>query len=76
LNHRGQNVNLNEHILSISETEGALHITVKCNEQGATASPFTIYGGLLDIDEQKARALNIVKISQNPTWNLSQAGHY
>jgi len=40
-----------------------LHITVKCNEQGGSASPFIIYGGLLGIDEQAARALDIVKIS-------------
>jgi len=63
LNHRGQSINLNEHILSITETENALHITVKCNEQGATASPFTIYSGLLNISEQEARALSIVKIN-------------
>ncbi|MDR2593376.1 MAG: TIGR03960 family B12-binding radical SAM protein [Fibromonadaceae bacterium] len=63
LNHRGQSINLNEHILSITEAENALHITVKCNEQGATASPFTIYSGLLDISEQETRALNIVKIN-------------
>jgi len=63
LNHRGQSINLNEHILSITEAENALHITVKCNEQGATASPFTIYSGLLNISEQEARALSIVKIN-------------
>jgi len=63
LNHRGQSINLNEHIISIDEAKNALHITVKCNEQGATASPFTIYSGLLNISEQEARALNIVKIN-------------
>jgi len=63
LNHRGQSINLNEHVISISEAERALHITVKCNEQGGSASPFIIYGGLLGIDEQAARALDIVKIS-------------
>jgi radical SAM family uncharacterized protein/radical SAM-linked protein len=63
LNHRGQSINLNEHILSISETKNALHITAKCNEQGGSASPFIIYGGLLGIGEQEARALNIVKIT-------------
>jgi len=63
LNHRGQSINLNEHILFIDEAKNALHITVKCNEQGATVSPFTIYSGLLNISEQEARALNIVKIN-------------
>jgi len=62
LNHRGQSINLDEHILSITEAKDALHITVKCNEQGGSASPFIIYGGLLGISEQEARALNIVKI--------------
>jgi radical SAM-linked protein len=63
LNHRGQSIDLNEHIISIAEAKNALHITVKCNEQGATASPFTIYGGLLNISEKEARALSIVKIN-------------
>jgi len=63
LSHRGQSLNLNEHVFSIGEAENALHITVKCNEQGGSASPFTIYGGLLGISEQEARALNIVKIN-------------
>ncbi|MDR2581570.1 MAG: TIGR03960 family B12-binding radical SAM protein [Fibromonadaceae bacterium] len=62
LNHRGQSINLNEHILSISEAKNALSITVKCNAQGSTVSPFTIYSGLLGISEQEARALDIVKL--------------
>ncbi|MDR0515732.1 MAG: TIGR03960 family B12-binding radical SAM protein [Fibromonadaceae bacterium] len=65
LNHRGQSINLNEHIISISESKNALHATVKCNEQGCTVSPFTIFGGLLGISEQEARALSIVKIAVN-----------
>jgi radical SAM family uncharacterized protein/radical SAM-linked protein len=63
LNHRNQSVELNEHVLSINEAENALHITLKCNEQGATVSPYTIYSGLLNISEQEARALSIVKIT-------------
>jgi len=62
LNHRGQSIDLNEHVLSIIEAENALHITVKCNEQGATVSPFAIYSGLLGISEQEARTLDIIKI--------------
>jgi radical SAM family uncharacterized protein/radical SAM-linked protein len=65
LNHRGQSINLNEHILSIKDAEKSLHITLKCNEQGTTVSPFTIYSGLLNISEQEARALNIVKLMIN-----------
>ena len=65
LNHRGQSVNLNEHVLSIEEKNNELCITVKCNEQGATVGPYTIYGGLLGITEQEARALNIVKMGVN-----------
>jgi radical SAM-linked protein len=63
LNHRGQSIDLNEHILSITETENALRITVKCNEQGGAASPFTLYSGLLGISEQEARSLSIVKLN-------------
>jgi len=63
LNHRGQSIDLNEHILSITEAKNALHITVKCNEQGASASPFSIYSGLLNISEKEARALSIMKIN-------------
>jgi len=61
LNHRGQSINLNEHVLSITEAENALHVTVKCNEQGATVSPFIVYSGLLGISEQEARTLSVVK---------------
>jgi radical SAM-linked protein len=63
LNHRGQSINLNEHILSITEAENALHITVKCNEQGVTVSPFAVYSGLLGISEREARALSVVKLT-------------
>ncbi|MCL2101739.1 MAG: TIGR03960 family B12-binding radical SAM protein [Fibromonadales bacterium] len=65
LNHRGQSINLNEHILSISEAENALHITIKCNEQGATVSPYTIYSGLLGISEQESRTLSVIKVNVN-----------
>ncbi|MDR1812163.1 MAG: TIGR03960 family B12-binding radical SAM protein [Candidatus Fibromonas sp.] len=65
LNHRGQSVNLNEHVILINEAEKALHVTVKCNEQGATVSPFTVYGGLLGISEGEARTLRIVKLTHS-----------
>ena len=48
-NHRGQEINLNEHVLDIEVQNGALLIKVKCNNQGTTASPFVIYAGLLGI---------------------------
>lgn len=63
LNHRGQSINLNEHVLLITENENSLYVRVKCNEQGATISPYTIYSGLLNIEEQNARALNVAKIA-------------
>ena len=65
LNHRGQSIDLNEHVLNIKETKNALHLTIKSNSQGGTPSPFTVYGGLLGISEQEARALSIVKLMVN-----------
>ena len=65
LNHRGQSINLNEHILEIKEIKNALHITLKCNEQGGSPSPFTAFGGLLGLTERESRALNVIKLSVN-----------
>ncbi|MCQ2060099.1 MAG: TIGR03960 family B12-binding radical SAM protein [Fibrobacter sp.] len=48
-NHRGQEINLNDHVLGIEVQNGTLFIKVKCNNQGTTASPFVIYAGLLGI---------------------------
>lgn len=49
-NHRGQEINLNEHILNLQIIEKSIIIKVKCNEMGATVSPFNIYAGLLGIN--------------------------
>ena len=48
-NHRGQEIDLNQHILSIKNQEGTLFLRIRCNDQGATASPFVIIAGLLGI---------------------------
>ncbi len=48
-NHRGQEIDLNQHILSIENQEGTLFLRIRCNDQGATASPFVIIAGLLGI---------------------------
>ncbi|MCF0224334.1 MAG: TIGR03960 family B12-binding radical SAM protein [Fibrobacter sp.] len=55
LNHRGQEINLNEHVLDLSINNGAIIIKVKCNAMGATASPFNIFAGLMGVhnDPQK-----------------------
>jgi hypothetical protein len=68
-NHRGQEIDLNEHVLGIDIVNGALFVKVKCNDQGCTASPFVIYAGLLgfEIDPAKldevSRRFLIAKIS-------------
>jgi L-2-hydroxyglutarate oxidase LhgO len=46
-NHRGQEIDLNQHVVGIEIQNGALFVKVKCNDQGCTASPFVIYAGLL-----------------------------
>ena len=69
VNHRGKEVNLNEHILDVEIRNGAILTRVKCNDQGATASPFVIYAGLfgMEIDASKldeaARRFLIAKIA-------------
>jgi radical SAM family uncharacterized protein/radical SAM-linked protein len=55
LNHRGVSINLNEHILDLKEESGALAIQVKCNDQGATVSPFNLYAGLMGLDNDPTR---------------------
>jgi hypothetical protein len=68
-NHRGQEIDLNEHVLGIDVVNGALFVKVKCNDQGCTASPFVIYAGLLgfEIDPAKldevSRRFLIAKVS-------------
>ncbi|MCK9182307.1 MAG: TIGR03960 family B12-binding radical SAM protein [Fibrobacteraceae bacterium] len=54
-NHRGQEVNLNEHILELSEQDGKIIIRVKCNDQGGTMSPFALYGGLMGLVEDTSQ---------------------
>jgi hypothetical protein len=54
-NHRGQEIDLNQHVLSIENREGTLYIKVKCNDQGTTASPFVIFAGILGISIDPAK---------------------
>ena len=49
VNHRGQEFDLNEHVMEIDIQGKTLVIKVKCNSQGTTISPFVIYAGLLGI---------------------------
>jgi len=62
-NHRGVEVDLNAHILQVECTPGALHIRAKCNNQGVTVSPFTLYAGLLGTTDDEMRTKTITKIS-------------
>ena len=54
-NHRGQEIDLNQHVLGIENQEGTLFLKIKCNDQGATASPFVIIAGLLGINIDPAK---------------------
>lgn len=60
-NHRGVEVNLNTHIIELETTPGALHIRAKCNTQGVTVSPFTLYAGLLGTSDDEMRKMTITK---------------
>ena len=54
-NHRGQEIDLNAHVLGLEIENGTLLAKVKCNDQGCTASPFVIYAGLLGIEIDPAK---------------------
>ena len=60
-NHRGIEVDLNVHILEVEGTPGALHIRAKCNNQGVTVSPYTLYAGLLGTTDDLMRTKTITK---------------
>jgi hypothetical protein len=60
-NHRGVPVDLNEHILSLEATPGAWHIKAKCNNQGVSVSPYTLFAGLLGITDNEARSRKMIK---------------
>ena len=68
-NHRGQEINLNEHVIGLDIVEGTLFVKVKCNNQGTTASPFVIYAGLLGFEmdptklDEASRRFLIAKIA-------------
>jgi hypothetical protein len=68
-NHRGQEINLNEHVQGIEIAGKTMLVKVKCNDQGCTASPFVIFAGLLGIEidpaklDEASRRFLIAKIS-------------
>lgn len=55
-NHRGQAIDLNEHILNLQIRDGKIFIRVKCNNQGGTASPYPLFGGLMGMEKESAAA--------------------
>lgn len=55
-NHRGQAIDLNEHILDLQIRDGKIFIRVKCNNQGGTASPYPLFGGLMGTEKESAAA--------------------
>jgi hypothetical protein len=68
-NHRGQEINLNEHVQGIEIAGKTMLVKGKCNDQGCTASPFVIFAGLLVIEidpaklDEASRRFLIAKIS-------------
>ena len=52
VNHRGQSVNLNEHVMEIGTEGGTLKVKIACNSQGGTVSPFNIFGGLMGLSNE------------------------
>ena len=60
-NHRGVEVNLNEHVLDLQIIGNAIITRVKCNGQGGSVSPYTIYAGLMGIEND---ASNLDEISR------------
>lgn len=53
-NHRGQEVDLNQHILDLQIRKGKIYVRVKCNDQGGTASPYPLFGGLMGLESDAA----------------------
>lgn len=65
INHRGQEIDVQAEIQSIHCGEGnRLDIWVRANIQGVTTSPFLLYAGLLDMPQEQARILPLIKIEQ------------
>jgi L-2-hydroxyglutarate oxidase LhgO len=54
-NHRGQEIDLNEHVEGIEIQGKTMFVKIKCNNQGCTASPFVIYAGLLGVEIDPAK---------------------
>jgi len=70
-NHRGHDIDLNEHILALSFSPCALGQRVvfltKTNGQGNTVSPFTLLSGLLGLTDEDTRKMLITKT--RAVWN-------
>lgn len=68
-NHRGQEINLNEHVLDLAVENGNILTKIKCNNMGGTASPFNIYAGLMGVEndpgklDEESRRFLIKKIA-------------
>lgn len=60
-NHRGVEVNLNEHILDLQIIDKAIITKVKCNDQGGSVSPYTIYAGLMGLENDASRLDEIAR---------------
>ena len=67
-NHRGHQVDLNEHLLALEFKDHALEFVVKTNGMGNTVSPFTLLSGLLGSTDEETRKLRVVKAANVMDW--------
>ena len=49
-NHRGTEINLNEHLLDLKIKDDSVITEIRCNSMGATVSPYNVYAGILNLD--------------------------
>ena len=70
-NHRGVEVDLNEHILDLQIINNAIITKVKCNDQGGSVSPYTIYAGLMQLENDASRLDEVARtfLIQKQRWN-------
>jgi radical SAM family uncharacterized protein/radical SAM-linked protein len=63
VNHRGDTIIVNDHILEVLEgPDRRLDVWVKANSMGTTVSPFVVFESLLDIETEAARQLDLIKV--------------
>ena len=64
-NHRGQEFDLNQHILGLEIHGDTMFIKVKCNDFGTTVSPYNIFAALTGSTDEESRRFLITKIAMD-----------